>query len=515
LQVQVSPPVPAASQAARWSDSRVPYLVVALVVLLLLSLQTLNRQWSTDYYMYAATTSSLHADLTDPRHEMTGSDDASEHFTPYTLALAAVERGTGLAPIRVLQLAAIANLVAFLIAFELFVVELTRRRLVAAFALVATLVMWGLRPWRWSGFLNLNSIGFEAPWPATLVIALVLFAGWALLRYDQSGSSGWLIVAASCMAVGLLSHPYTAGWGVLMLGALVVHRQLWRRGRIIPLAIAGVCVAVAVIPWPYFPFLELGAHGDSAYSGVMGAMYKQVPIRLVAAIPGFVVVVQRFRRDHTDPLALMLFAGSAVYVLGWLLDVPSFGRALPLILLSAHIGIGVLVADLVERRVRATPFVVAGLALCFVIGFIGIVPGLVRTVPRALLPPSYRDTAEVRAIDDQFSEMKHALPFGTVVLAERDRGLSAVAPAFGMKVVSPGYPSVFVADVRARERATAEFLAPQTTEAIRRRIAARYDVRAVLCSTERCKREFRPGGVIARGTFWELLRYPVQTSVST
>ena len=195
-----------------WRDSRRPYAVVALVVLVLLSFQTLNRDWSTDYWMYTATLGALRADVRNPHHDMTGTDDPSERFTPYTVGLAAIGRETGLASVTLLELAAIANLILFLVVFELFVTELTGRKLVVCFALIATLVMWGLDPWRWSGFLNLNSIGFGLPWPSTFV------TGWDSSPVGRCCAStspvrrGGSSIVGVAMAVGAVSHPYTAGW---------------------------------------------------------------------------------------------------------------------------------------------------------------------------------------------------------------------------------------------------------------------------------------------------------------
>ncbi|MGH8978298.1 MAG: hypothetical protein ACRDV7_09520, partial [Acidimicrobiia bacterium] len=392
--------VEAAPQPKR--GSRAPYVVLGLIVLVLLGVQTLNRQWSTDYWMYTATVDALLEDAGDPPHDMTGSDDPSERFTPYTVALAAVVRETGLASVTVMQLAAIANLILFLVAFELFVTELTGRRLVAVFALFATLVMWGIGPWRWSGYLNLNSIGFGMPWPSMFATGLVLLVGWALLRYDRGGAPGWLVLVGVGVPAALLSHPYTGGWGIVMLLALAVHRRLYRRDRVVPLLIAAACGAVLLAAWPYYPFFELG-RADSAYSFAMQVMYRNVPLRLAAAVPGFVVVVARFRRDRTDPLALMLFGGVALYGFGWVTDTPSFGRVLPLILLAAHIGIGILVADLVERRRRASAPLVAGLVACVAIGLVGAGPGLLRTVPRGLLPESLREKTSLRPITDQYT----------------------------------------------------------------------------------------------------------------
>ena len=206
------------------------------------------------------------------------------------LGLGVLTRITGWASITTLQLAAIGNLCLFLVTFELFVTELTRRRLAAFFALLATLFLWGIGPWRWSGFLNLNSIGFELPFPSMFATGLTLVVGWALLRFAKSGSPWWLVVVGLGMAVGAVSHPYTAGWAsVMLLAARCVHRRLCRRRspRSVPLLVMAACTAGLVLAWPYYPFLELGNRGDAAYSGVMNVMYRSVARGRSPCSPGF------------------------------------------------------------------------------------------------------------------------------------------------------------------------------------------------------------------------------------
>ena len=77
------------------AGSRVPYLVLGLVLVVLLGAQTLNRQWSTDYWVHQATIETFRHDLTNPPNELTHSRDPSLSYTPYTFVLAAVASVTG------------------------------------------------------------------------------------------------------------------------------------------------------------------------------------------------------------------------------------------------------------------------------------------------------------------------------------------------------------------------------------------------------------------------------------
>jgi hypothetical protein len=189
-------------------------------------------------------------------------------------------------------------------------------------------LLWGIDPWRWSGFLNLNSIGFGLPYPSMFATAVALLTGWALMRYARAGSLRWLVLLGLGFVVIVLSHPFTAVWTSVMLLALAVHCGLHRRDRVVPILVVAACAAVLVLAWPYYSLVEL-AFASDRYSDVHHALYERVPIRLVAALPGFVVVARRFRSDHTDPLALMLAGGAGIYVLGALSGDANLGRVLP------------------------------------------------------------------------------------------------------------------------------------------------------------------------------------------
>ena len=185
-----------------------------------------------------------------------------------------------------------------------------------------------------------------------------------------------------------------------MLLALVVHCRLYRRDRIIPLLVMGPRTVALVVAWPYYPFLELGSTGDAAYSGVMDVMYEHPWWRVIAALPGFVVVIQRFRRDRTDALALMLFGGAGASIS----SAPSPTSTASAVRPAAdharrahrhrHPGRGLRRAP--PRR-RSVPWI-AWLSVSFAIGLVGVAPGFARFVPRPLLPSSLRDRTALQPI---------------------------------------------------------------------------------------------------------------------
>jgi hypothetical protein len=402
-------------------------------------------------------------------------------------------------------------LVAFLVGFHLFVAALTRRRLASFFALLATLLCWGIDPWRWSGFLNLNSIGFGLNYPSMFATALALFVGWAFLRYDTTGTRWWLVLIGGGLAIIFLSHPFTGLWTSVMLLAIGVHRRTYRRERLVPLAITAIVVVVLLAIWPYYSFFELLRVGD-AYA--QQPLYERVPLRMFAALPGFYIAFRRFQRDRTDPLALMIIGGGVLYAYGWATDNTNFGRVLPLVFLGAHIAIGVLFADVFERRAHPNTALLGWIVVSAAIGLVGVAPGLVRTIPRAVLPESRRNEAQLRPITQPYNALVGALPDGSVVAAETDE-LELVAPGYGLGVIQPSRPTPFIDhdDVEGRAHDNNAFLHP-TAPGERQEVARRYRVDGVLCATKHCVADFsslQPGHeILAKGPGWWLIAFPRQ-----
>jgi alpha-1,6-mannosyltransferase len=469
---------------------RDPYVVVSAVLVVLLVVQTLNRRWSSDFWLHEATLDAFRHNLLHPLQPLVGTHDSFEYYSPYTFVLAVVARVTGWSSVVVLQCAAVANLLLFLVAFRLFVGQLTNRAAVV-WSLVATLFFWGLRPWRWSGFLNLNSIGFGLPYPSMFATAVALLVGWALLRYGATKDRRWLVVVGLGYCVVALTHPFTGVWSAFMLLALAANLRLFRRETLVPLVVAGVCVALLLALWPYYRFYGLFSGGQHTESN---ALYELVPIRIVAALPGLVALRDRFRRDRFDALVLMFAAGIVLYALGGLGSDHNLGRTLPLLLLPLHIGIGELVARFtgVSAGAGAGPrpgrAVGAALVVCGIIGLVGVAPAFASMVPRHPVVDVLGDDDVLVPLTSRYSELHDALPRGSVVVAQLPV-MEEVLPAYGYYVLSTG-ASVFVPDADARAHATKVILAPGTSPARRQALIDRYDVRAVLCATRSCQTLF-------------------------
>ena len=462
-----------------------PYWVVAAVLVVLLVTQTLNRRWGDDFWLHKATIDTFRRSLMDPVHPMTGTHVPFEYYTPYTFALAAFGRVTGWSSVSVLQLAAVFNLALFLVGFRLFVGQLTNR-LAVAFSLVATLIFWGWHPWRWSGFLDLNSIGFTLPYPSMFATGLAFVVAWALLRYATTRSAPWLVVVALGLPTVMLSHPITGVWVAILLVALVVSRGLYRGAALARLVAVLVVVAAILAVWPYYPFFQLIRDQHHAEPAIF---YSGVPLRWCASLVGLVALVRRLRRDRTDPLVLMFLGGALVYAFGAVTANYSYGRVLPLVLLPLHIGIGELIATSVERPERNSPAVLAWLTLSAVVGFAGILPAFASTTPRALLPDSMKNRAELQPITSHYGALDHAFPPGSVIVVETS-AMEEPVVGHGLHPLSVEGADAFVPDADERNAASREILDPKTSGARRRELILKYRVAGALCEDQTCNRLF-------------------------
>jgi hypothetical protein len=464
-----------------------PYWIVAGVLVVLLVVQTLNRRWSTDFWVHEATVDRIRGSFRHPRNPLTFTHAPSEYFSPYTYALAGFGRVTAWSTIVVLQLAAVGNLVLFLVGFRLLVGSLTNR-LAVTFALVATLLFWGWHPWRWSGYLNLDSIGFALPYPSMFAVGLGLFVAWALLRYDASGNRWWLALIGLGLPVVMLSHPITGFWTCILMAALGINRRMYRREVVVPLIVVLVFAVAVVLVWPPYSFIEL--IGGPRQVGST-ALYSDIPVRLCASVVGVVALWRRWQRDRTDPLVLMFICGSVLFGFGALTSNYNLARFLPVALFPLHVGIGELAASLVTRGAERSRVVVGWVAASAIIGFVGVASALASMVPRPLLPGSLRDRSELQPITAPYGELGTALRRGSTVVVE-SQYMQGLVAAHGYRPLSVEGMAAFVPDADERSAASREILDPDTPPARRDELLAKYRVAGAMCKTDRCLRLF-PG----------------------
>jgi hypothetical protein len=452
------------------------FLLLATGVTVLTSIQTANGQWSSDMWEHVAVVRGL---IDDPFSAPPG---LSLLTTPYTVMLGLLGNLLDVSAVTILSVAAVANVVLLLAAFRLFVLEATQNERAPFWALVFLLLLWGPSPYRFSGFFNLNSIGFVLPYPSAFATAIALLVLMAAQRASRDCRWQWFAIVTAGTATVVLVHPITGLWLAVGIFAVAVSRMREARGWIWLVGAGALGVAVT-FAWPYFRLIDLVGETDAGPAN--RAMYEDVLLRLLpAAVIGLWVIWRRQRVDRRDLFGLVLGGALAIYAFGYVTDEYVYGRSLVLVVLVLDVAAGDGIGRVEEsfQWRRASGWVRAGavtLGALLVFGLINTRGGLVRMVPTGLLPASVRTSDQLTRVDDQYEFLSRFVSGDDVVIGATDQD-NRVIPAIAGQPLRPFWKAPGPRDATARAQVQAEFLDPNTGSARRREIQARFNVRFVL-----------------------------------
>lgn len=454
------------------------YRLTAVVVAVPLLIQNWNRRWAGDIYLHAAAVGEVARHPLSPGNPLVASNAADPEYSPYIVLLGAVTRVTGLDVFTTLRLAGAMALITLLVVLPWALDRLVDDRSAAPWFLVFTLVLWGWEPWRWSGYLNLNSIGFILPYPSVAGASLLL-VGLALtkrLLHQPTPARGAVLgLVSGCV---LLVHPFSAISMAVGAAALLLGGRSFRRSQARALAAAVAVATTVALSWPYFPVLRLLSEG-SIYDAVHETLYDGIVVHTLLALPGVVTLWAAWRRDHLDPLALAFTGALGIYAVGGLTDRESLARVLPLAMLAAHLSLAVAVSRLVrDRSRRARAPLLAGALGLVLLGVLGSAKALPNMIPPPLLPASLRSDPRVQSEVARMSVLDRLAPGLTIAT---DIGLvNRAAPAFELKTVSAGFIEPFLKDRDRRDQDNTALFAPATPPGLRQSLLRRYDVAYVI-----------------------------------
>ena len=220
------------------------------VVFLIAAVHTLNRAWSKDALLHLAVVRALRDDLTSPGHPLVASGGEYAYYSPYAVLQGVLARVLALEPVEVLGLSGLVNSVLLGLAAGVLVRVLGGGRTTALLLLMFTLLLWGVTPWRWSGFLSANSFGFGLPHPSAFATA----AAWACIGPWKASLDGGpprsLSIATGLGSLAVLTHPFTGAWLALALACVLAAQRSWRRRQVLFVVVAAGGGAVTVLAWP-------------------------------------------------------------------------------------------------------------------------------------------------------------------------------------------------------------------------------------------------------------------------
>jgi hypothetical protein len=455
------------------------YAFLASVVLVALAGQAANQRWaSPDFWVHLGAVREFASSLLHPGNPLVTGGARDPYMSPYAFVLGAIVHVTKGDPVTVLGIAGLVNGALLFGALHAFVRRVSSTEFAPLLALVFTLTAWGLSPWRWSGFFNLNSLGTVLPLSSTLASATGLLTLAAVIDVLRGESLTKLAIVGVGAALTVLCHPMTAVWVALVGVAFVVSEGSNGNRRRILAVVAVVAAAVLVASaWPYFSIWRLLTH-SGPFDASNAAMYRDIVPRTFLAFPGFVLLGVRFVRRHRDPLALGAALNALVYVFGYVAHHDALGRVLPGILLMAHVAMAIWVAEVLAGR-RAVSVdrsvVVAATAGIVALGLVGSAAGIVRLVPRALVPKGDSNNAAFASLVAPYAPLTGLIRRDDVVVAPRSLALG-VAASSG-KVIAPPAPAPFVADGAARAAVVAKLLSPQTSRSEFEGLVRTFDVK--------------------------------------
>jgi hypothetical protein len=474
---------------------RLPVVYLALGALLFVAMvgYTINEEWeSPDFWVHLAAVQEFADRPVDPGNPIVVGSDPDPYLSPYTWVLGVITRVTDADAVRVLAVAGLGNLVLLLAGLYRLVTTLTSRWLAPPLALIFTLFAWGIRPWHWSGFLHLDAMGVVLPLASTFATALAFLGLSAAVRWLRTGASTELAIVVTTIPLIATSHPFTAIWTAALGLGLVVGSADGTKRRCVLALVAAVGAGALALAWPFYPLAELPGT-SSTFDASNAPMFAKVIERSFLALPGVFALWLRLRTNRRDPLVLAFAASAAIYGLGWALDRPTLGRVLPGIVLILHVALADLVASVLEepsqRRRRSTA--IAAVSVGVAVGAVGVASGLVRTVPRGLLPSVVTDRVTIESLVEDYRPINGGISSDDVLVASRPLALGSAA--MGGKTIAPTAPAPFVDDLAERRLATATILDPGTSGAERNRVLQRYDVDWLVLTPDDADRLRRAG----------------------
>ncbi|MGH9025349.1 MAG: hypothetical protein ACRDWD_04430 [Acidimicrobiia bacterium] len=457
------------------------YALVAAIASVPLVMQTIRADWSLDVWQHAAAILELSSHPFDPRHPTVAVTVGHPDLSPYSLLWGLAHRLTGAHVLTVLTVAGLVNLAAIWLGLWVAARRLTRARLAPAFAVPALLLVWGYRPWRWSGYPSFKSIGFGLPYPSFFAFAAYLIGLAVLIDWlrEPRWSRAWILAALG--ATMTLSHPITgAAFGVAVV-ALLAEAVIGGRAPAGPafaqLAPPAAVALVALLVWPFFSISSLFDNAGS-YSDANARVLESILPRAGLAFACLPVVVLLCRRRNDWRLLVLAIPPLVLVGVGVVIDSPALGRLLPFGLLPVQLAVADVVAGAFSpsaTRRDARLIFGAGVAA---IGAVGVATALSHMVPSPLLPASIADDDRLNTARDD-ADAVDCVPSDAVVIAPEGH-LAWPALASGAKLVVPPNGAPEVDDTDEREAAVEEFLLSPLSR--QRQIAEQYNATHVLLS---------------------------------
>ncbi len=452
-----------------------PYAVIAALFFVLVNVLAWRNNIISDFGQHASAIERVKADPLHPANPLVDlPGDNSPYYSPLIVALGLVARLTGLPGWVVLRLWGAFNMAFLLAGVWAFARVLSRNRWVPVFALGGMMLLWGIRPAAWSGFLNVGALTRNVTFPSTFAIALTLLT-WALTaRAARERASLRTHTGIGVLtALILLVHPITSVGAAAGIAAIVLGWQRgWDRAVAARWALTVGVASAIVLLWPYYNVFDLA--GDTTVDKFHRQLYgRRLFTWYGLSLVGVPALMARVRRHRLDPLALLWLADIAIATYGWFSGRYTYGRIFGLLLMPPQFALAVeLAAPRPWRAARRAMAWVAGAAAC--VG-LAVQTGAIVEIPFSPVPLQHLATwSSYRWAADR-------IRVGDVVLTD-DYRATHVLPAYGAFTVAGAWPDPSL-PVEVRNRRSHDlraYFSPHASPALQHFIAHRYHARWAL-----------------------------------
>lgn len=437
------------------------------VLLLIQLLFVINAPWIGDYWEHRAVLNELILHPGNPSHPILASDQPHAFFSPYLVALGWLGHYLHLSSAQLLSLAAIGNLLLFMVSIRLLVgmfLPAGNRTLQFAATMLAVLFCWGYDPPNYSSFYHFGTLFYTTPYPSTFSFILSVFSAtiFRYLLYHALPIPVRLLLATGTLILlttVLLTHPLTFLFAISLLVAVGVQAAQDQTTSLFRITVS--TLAFSIVPfaiasfWPYYPFFELLTyvapgnrfHADSRE--LYSSLYiKLLPIAVLVFLAAAKPVA--FLKNNL-PVLMALFMLSVFFFYGFFSGSYGFGRMIAFIALLAQV---LLVKELLEgANLRLKLLVPVLILLCMAYAFTSL---------KQIIQAAFKTRTQYlnTTVHEPFeltppAELAHRLRFlenkvanGSLVLT--DTACGRYLPGFGIRVIATQFPIYWIPENEQR-----------------------------------------------------------------
>ena len=434
-----------------------------------------NGWWKGDFWEHIAVVRELSTHPNSPLHPRFLLSAPHEFFSPYAVAAAWIVRTLGTSPVVTLAGLGIFNLALFFGSFRLFCTLLLGNRAAPFYALLFTLLLWGITPWEYSGFYHLGALGYVLPYPSTFAMALLFLVLSLQILQLRSGNFLFLALLSPLVPLVLLVHPMTALVMGLWMLVLPINRRTSRLTAHYSV-LAGIFTLAVLVSavWPWFPFMSLILDKAAVFHEGNQPIYSELIKRVFPALFGVPLVLSRIRANWKDPLGLMFLGLCLIYTYGGVTGKWTYGRVISHVVLVLHL----VMADWITRQgpaLRTAPIwtrrvlrlAIADLLLVSCLNFLPVFGRSILGSGRGYTEYGFLST--------------HTQQYDVIL---SDIHTSWIVPAFGGKVVASHHPQGFVEDYKARRQDLETFFSTCGSHGERLAIIDKYKVHFLLVNED-------------------------------